>query len=116
MKHTMNTLFLLLMTMRSPLTALIGSRVNIFRSKILGATRPVMVGVALLVAPVATFAQDVNQDCTLIVPNNPLTATGLATPYQLKATNPADGPCHEADKNQSAFVQAAVIDLDNGQI
>jgi hypothetical protein len=75
-----------------------------------------MVGVALLVAPVAAFAQNVNQDCTLIVPNNPLTATGLATPYQLKATNPADGPCHEADKNQSAFVQGAVIDLDNGQI
>jgi len=74
----------------------------------------IMIGLALLAAPIATFAQ--NPNCTLIVPNNPLTAAGLATPYQLVATNPADGPCHEATKAQAAFVQAAVIDLSNGHI
>ena len=110
MKHTMKIFFFLLMAMRLPLTALICCRFNMFRINMVGAARPVMVGLALLVAPVATFAQEVNQDCTLMVPKNPLTATGLATPYQLKATNAADGPCHEADKNQSAFVQGAVID------
>ena len=57
-----------------------------------------------------------NQDCTLIVPADPLTARGLATPYQLVATNPANGPCHETNANQSAFVQAAIIDLVTGQI
>jgi hypothetical protein len=61
-------------------------------------------------------AATVNMNCTLIVPANPLTAAGLGTPYQLTATNPADGPCNEANANQSAFVQAAVIDPATGQI
>jgi hypothetical protein len=50
------------------------------------------------------------------VPDDPLTAKGLATPYQLVATNPADGPCHEADPNQSAFVEAAILDPVTGHI
>ena len=75
----------------------------------------IALGIALM-APVAFAQAQVNQDCTLIVPHNPLTAGGLATPYQLVATDPANGPCHEADKNQSAFVQAAIIDKDTGQI
>ncbi len=75
----------------------------------------IMIGLALLAAPIATFAQ-VNPDCTLIVPNAPLTPAGLATPYQLVATNLANGPCHETDKNQSAFVQAAILDRATGQI
>jgi len=62
-----------------------------------------------------TAATD-NMNCTLIVPANPLTAQGLATPYQLTATNPADGACNEANPNQTAFVQAAVINPANGQI
>lgn len=50
--------------------------------------------------------------CTLIVPANPLTAQGLATPYQLTG-----GPnCHEATASEAAFVQAAVIDPATGQI
>ncbi len=57
-----------------------------------------------------------NVNCTLIVPAHPLSATGLATPYQLVATNPNNGPCNEANPNQSAFVQAAVIDTATGQI
>jgi hypothetical protein len=56
------------------------------------------------------------QDCGLIVPNDPLTATGLATPYQLAG---ADGKpsaiCTMADAaNAGAFVQGAFIDLDTG--
>jgi len=58
----------------------------------------------------------VNMDCTLIVPRNPLTAQGLATPYQLVATNPDNGPCNEANKMQAAFVQGAVIDPATGTI
>jgi len=58
----------------------------------------------------------VNPNCTLIVPASPLTAQGLATPYQLTATNPADGPCNEANAGQTAFVQGAVIDPATGQI
>jgi hypothetical protein len=61
-------------------------------------------------------AAAVNMNCTLIVPASPLTAQGLATPYQLTATNPADGPCNEANGNQTAFVQGAIIDPATGQI
>jgi hypothetical protein len=51
-----------------------------------------------------------NANCSLRVPNQPLTAQGLATPYQLFATDPAQGPCNEANANQSAFVQAVIFD------
>jgi hypothetical protein len=74
----------------------------------------IVIGLALMAAPV--MALPPNPDCTLIVPNNPLTAVGLATPYRLVATNPAHGPCHETEPDQSAFVQAAIIDLLSGQI
>ena len=57
-----------------------------------------------------------NPNCTLIVPENPLTPLGLTTPYQLTATDPADGPCHEADDSQAAFVQGAIINPATGQI
>jgi hypothetical protein len=57
-----------------------------------------------------TLADGANMNCTLVVPPNPLTAQGLATPYQLKATNEDDGPCHEANNDQAAFVQGAIFD------
>ncbi len=57
-----------------------------------------------------------NPDCTIIIPPNPLSAQGLATPYQLTATDPANGPCNETNANQSAFVQAAILDPARGQI
>ncbi|WP_207892410.1 hypothetical protein [Streptacidiphilus pinicola] len=57
-----------------------------------------------------------NPDCTLRVPAGPLTAAGLATPYQLTATDAAMGPCHEADLAQSAFVQATVLDPATGAV
>ena len=56
-----------------------------------------------------------NVNCTLIVPANPLSAQGLATPYQLVATDPAAGPCNEANAGQSAFVEAAILGPD-GQL
>jgi len=60
-------------------------------------------------------AADPNANCSLIVPANPLTAAGLATPYQLTATDPAAGPCNEANAAQSAFVQGAILTRD-GQL
>lgn len=61
-------------------------------------------------------AHTINMNCTLIVPPDPLTARGLATPYQLVATNPKQGPCHEANDAQAAFVQGAIVNPANGQI
>ena len=72
---------------------------------------------AVFILPrLGSHAAAVNGDCTLIVPVRPLSAKGLATPYQLVATNPANGPCNEANKGQAAFVQGAVIDPATGQI
>jgi hypothetical protein len=51
-----------------------------------------------------------NPNCTLVVPANALTAQGLATPYQLTATDPRAGACHEAVADQAAFVEASVFD------
>ena len=56
-----------------------------------------------------------NPNCSLIVPANPLTVQGLATPYQLAATDAGGGPCNEANANQSAFVEAAIL-TNNGQL
>src|SRR5260221_4527739 len=74
-------------------------------------------GVVFLLPRVGSHAAAaVNMDCTLIVPAQPLTAQGLARPYQLLATNPENGPCNESNPNQAAFVQAAIIDPATGQI
>jgi hypothetical protein len=75
--------------------------------------------IVFVVAPGIVAAQNggaPNPNCTLIVPTNPLSAEGLATPYQLVATDPMAGDCHETNTSQSAFVQAAVIDPATGQI
>jgi hypothetical protein len=64
----------------------------------------------------AILADGANMNCTLIVPPNPLTAQGLATPYQLKATDPDNGPCHEANTTQAAFVQGVVFNSTTNQI
>ncbi len=55
-----------------------------------------------------------NQNCTLIVPNQPLSAQGLATPYRLTATDPEAGPCNESNTAQSAFVQGVIYDPAKG--
>ncbi len=53
-------------------------------------------------------------NCTLIVPANPLSAQGLATPYKLVATDPNAGACNEANAAQSAFVQGVIYDPSKG--
>jgi len=77
-------------------------------------TATVCLAILLAVGPGILAAQ--NMDCSIIVPANPFTAQGLATPYQLTATDPGNGPCHEANRNQSAFVQAAIVDPATHQI
>ncbi len=57
-----------------------------------------------------TPAQAANtMNCTLIAPANPLSAQGLATPWQL-----GDG-CSEANPNESAFVEGTIL-APNGQL
>jgi hypothetical protein len=66
--------------------------------------------------PPAAMAAAVNPNCTLIVPPDPLSAAGLATPYRLVATNRAQGACNEANTAQSAFVQATIADPATGML
>lgn len=66
-------------------------------------------------APPAAAATP-NTNCTLIVPKDALSAAGLATPYELTATDPTLGPCSESNTAQSAFVQAAILDPATGTI
>ncbi|GCE20572.1 hypothetical protein [Dictyobacter kobayashii] len=75
------------------------------------------VGVFVIIPRLGSHAAaPVNMNCTLMIPANPLTAQGLATPYQLAATDPAQGACHEANVNQSAFVQAVILDPQTGKM
>ncbi|GAC1477730.1 MAG: hypothetical protein NVS2B12_32120 [Ktedonobacteraceae bacterium] len=69
-----------------------------------------IIGIAFLVPYIASHAAAVNANCSLQVPDDPLTARGLATPYQLFAADPAQGACNEANAGQSAFVQAVIFD------
>lgn len=92
----------------SPL-ALIGLAVSLVAILVVGA-------VTLVLPRIGTHAAEANADCTLIVPARPLTALGLATPYQLVATDPAKGPCTQTNPDQRAFVQATIIDFDTGKL
>lgn len=74
-----------------------------------------MVRSVLRAADQAAAAPPANADCTLIVPADPLSAQGLATPFELTATDPAGGPCNEANADQSAFAEAAIVTPD-GQL
>ena len=59
-----------------------------------------------------------NADCELIVPARPLTAAGLATPYQLTGPggqDPAASGCTQANPDLQAFVQATILDPANGR-
>ena len=64
----------------------------------------------------ATFGQRRQTGCSLIVPQQPLTAKGLATPYQLTGVTADGSACHEANSGVAVFVQAAVLDPASGQI
>ncbi|WP_280724199.1 hypothetical protein [Kitasatospora sp. MAA4] len=68
------------------------------------------------IVPTAPGGALSDPNCTLTVPAAPLTARGLATPYTLTATDPANGPCHESNAGQAAFVQATVLDPASGAI
>jgi hypothetical protein len=61
-----------------------------------------------------------NTDCDIIVPANPLSAQGLATPYQLtgpNGTSPADSGCNMANSaNLGAFVQATILNPRTGAL
>jgi hypothetical protein len=76
-----------------------------------------LLGTAVFIIPrLESHAADANPNpnCTLIVPDQPLTARGLASPYILKATDPAAGLCNESNINQSAFVQGVIYDPGTG--
>jgi hypothetical protein len=109
--------------LRSPATSLYSrkQRRKMSPLMLIGLSVPVILALIAGTVFVQSFinshaAANPNPNCTLIAPNNPLTAQGLATPYQLVATDPAQGPCNEANANQSAFVQADIIDPATGQI
>src|SRR3954471_1426839 len=55
-------------------------------------------------------AAEANPNCTLVVPGDPTGAAGLTTPYELAATDADQGPCHETNADQAAFVEAAIYD------
>ena len=67
-------------------------------------------------ANIAGKHQQINPDCTLVVPDGALTAEGLATPYRIRATNKQHGLCHESNADDAAFVQAAVLDPATGKV
>ena len=60
-----------------------------------------------------------NMDCQLIVPANPLSAAGLASPYQLTGPggqDPAASGCTQANPNLQAFVQATIVNPATGRL
>jgi hypothetical protein len=69
--------------------------------------------------PAATQNASTNADCELIVPARPLTAPGLATPYQLTGPggqDPAASGCTQANPNLQTFVQATILDPATGRL
>jgi len=72
----------------------------------------------LATAPAATSAT--NADCDIIVPADPLSARGLATPYQLTGvdgTTPAESGCRMSNAAKlGAFVQATILNPATGAL
>ena len=76
---------------------------------------------ATATAPAAAAATAAaNVSCNIIVPANPLTAQGLATPFQLTGPDgmsPAASGCTMANfANLGAFVQATILDPATGAL
>jgi hypothetical protein len=69
---------------------------------------------AALGATATATAAPASMNCDLIVPADPLSAAGLATPYQL--TGPAGSGCQESDANLQAFVQATILNPATGRL
>jgi hypothetical protein len=60
-----------------------------------------------------------NMDCGLVVPAHPLTASGLATPWQLTGPDGNDAAayhCIQSLSNVQAFVQATILDPATGRL
>ncbi|HVB25233.1 MAG TPA: hypothetical protein VNG51_25070 [Ktedonobacteraceae bacterium] len=76
----------------------------------------VVAGIFILPGLKSHAAPALNGNCALIVPPQPLTAKGLATPYQLTALDAGNGPCNETNAMQTAFVQASILDPVTGSI
>jgi len=72
--------------------------------------------------PVSTMTTPAtaNVNCDIIVPANPLSARGLATPYQLTGTDgrtPAESGCQMSNAVKlGAFVQATILDPATGAL
>jgi hypothetical protein len=73
---------------------------------------------SMTATPATTLATNV--DCDIIVPANPLSARGLATPYQLTGTDgmtPAKSGCRMSNAVKlGAFVQATILDPATGAL
>ncbi len=70
-------------------------------------------------ASAAPAAANANMDCELIVPANPLSAGGLATPYQLTGPGGQDAAaagCTQANPDLQAFVQATILNPATGRL
>jgi hypothetical protein len=71
-------------------------------------------------APAVQAVSSDNTDCDIIVPANPLSAKGLATPYQLTGrggASAANSGCTMANAaNLGAFVQATILDPRTGKL
>jgi hypothetical protein len=68
----------------------------------------------------AAATNTANTDCEIIVPAHPLSAAGLATPYQLTGPDgqtPDESGCTEANSdNLGAFVQATILNPATGAL
>ena len=68
----------------------------------------------------STAPATANGNCDIIVPANPLSARGLATPYQLTGTDgrtPAESGCQMSNAAKlGAFVQATILDPATGAL
>jgi hypothetical protein len=84
------------------------------------APAPCPSGSASASAPAAQAAAADNTNCDIIVPANPLSARGLATPYQLTGPNgasPANSGCTMANAGAlGAFVQATILNPRTGAL
>jgi len=68
-----------------------------------------MISVVILFALVGIISGQ-NPDCAVLLPAQPLTPAGLAVPYLMSALNAANGPCNQANPDQTAFVQGVIYD------
>src|SRR6201996_2921333 len=70
--------------------------------------------------PTPTTTATANVNCDIVVPANPLTARGLATPYQLTGPDgmsPAQSGCTMTNAaNLGAFVQATILNPATGKL